>query len=129
MEYSDWAKQSFNELDQIKVADSKLADSGRKIVLGKTMNVEVDGFSFECYNKVLPRHTRAITSINADSDGFNYDETQKIFAGVLADISVNPDFDTKFWIGYDEETGNLIQLVMYIYEQAMTSKPEIKSFR
>ena len=129
MEYSDWAKQSFNELDQIKVADSKLADSGRKIVLGKTMNVEVDGFSFECYNKVLPRHTRAITGINADSDGFNYDETQKIFAGVLADISVNPDFDTKFWIGYDEETGNLIQLVMYIYEQAMTSKPEIKSFR
>ena len=129
MEYSEWAKESFKELDQIKVADSKLADSGRKIVLGKTMNVEVDGFSFECYNKVLPRHTRAITGINADSDGFDYDETQKIFAGVLADISVNPDFDTQFWIGYDEETGNLIQLVMYIYEQAMTSKPEIKSFR
>ena len=129
MEYSEWAKESFKELDQIKVADSKLADSGRKIVLAKTMNVEVDGFSFECYNKVLPRHTRAITGINADSDGFNYDETQKIFAGVLADISVNPDFDTTFWIGYDEETGNLIQLVMYIYEQAMTSKPEIKSFR
>lgn len=129
MEYSEWAKESFKELDQIKVADAKLADSGRKIVLAKTMNVEVEGFTFECYNKVLPRHTRAITGIKADSEEFSYDETQKIFAGVLSDLAVNPDFDEEFWIGYDEATGNLIQLVMYIYEQAMTSKPEIKSFR
>lgn len=129
MEYSEWAKESFKELEQIKEVNSKVAEVGRKIVLAKTINVEVEGFTFECYNKVLPRHTRAITGIKADSEEFSYDETQKIFADVLSDLSVNPDFDTEFWIGYDEETGNLIQLVMYIYEQAMTSKPEIKSFR
>ena len=129
MEYSKWATDSFKELEQIKEVDSKVADVGRKIVLSKTINVEVEGFTFECYNKVLPRHTRAITGIKTDSEEFSYDETQKIFAGVLSDLAVNPDFDEEFWIGYDEETGNLIQLVMYIYEQAMTSKPEIKSFR
>jgi len=129
MEYSEWAKESFKELEQIKEVDYKVAEVGRKIVLSKTINVEVEGFTFECYNKVLPRHTRAITGIKTDSEEFSYDETQKIFAGVLSDLAVNPDFDEEFWIGYDEETGNLIQLVMYIYEQAMTSKPEIKSFR
>lgn len=129
MEYSDWAKESFKELDTVKATDAKDADVGRKMVLSKTINVEVDGFTFECFNKVLPRHTRAITSIKADTEEFNYDETQAIFAGVMSDLSVDPKFDSKFWIGYDEATGNLIQLVIYVYEQAMTSKPEIKSFR